>query len=502
MSQRFLPLRVPVSLRTLLPHASFVGCADIRVTDATDSSVLCGPHMLFAAIPGSAVDGTSFVDEAVGRGAGSLLVQRPLPNVPVPQCVVPNVRKAYAELCAAMAGCPARYLNIAAVTGTNGKTTVTWLIRAILEAAGHRTGLLGTIEYHNAAESSPAPLTTPDPKTLAHWLAAMVSRQATHAAMEVSSHALDQDRTAGVQFDAVVLTNITHDHFDYHEDIDGYREAKAKIFEHLKPQARIVLNADDRESAAMARRIPDDGQLVTYGLERAAAVWATVLEESLRGTRFVLHRGEQSVEIATALPGRHNVSNCLAAAAASERFGVSLAQMKSGIESLRIVPGRLERVECGQRFDVFIDYAHTEDALRRGLVFLKRAARGRVICVVGAGGDRDRSKRPLIGRAAALADLAIITSDNPRNEDPEQIIRDVVSGFEPADREPVIEVDRAEAIRRAIESAQPGDCVLVAGKGHEREQIVGSRRFPFVDRDCVREALSRRPKTAGAAALA
>jgi UDP-N-acetylmuramoyl-L-alanyl-D-glutamate--2,6-diaminopimelate ligase len=500
MSQRSaLPLRVPVSLRTLLPAASFVGCADIRVTDAVDSSQKCTPQTLFAAIPGTHVDGAAYAGEAIEHGANSLLVQRPLPSVEVPQCVVPNVRRAYAELCSALAGHPCRHLNLIGVTGTNGKTTVTWLIRSIFETSGRRAGLLGTIEYHNGVDSAPSEMTTPDSKNLAHWLSAMVARGTTHAALEVSSHALDQDRIAGTQFDAAIVTNITQDHFDYHHDAAHYRESKARILEYLKPQGLVVLNADDPASASLADRLGPDARWVTFGHERSAHIWATVLEESLRGTRFRVHRGAESIEITTSLVGRHNVSNCLAAVAAMERFDVSLEEVKAGIEALRFVPGRLERVECGQPFDVFIDYAHTEDALRRCVGSLKRLGRGRVICTIGAGGDRDRSKRPLIGRAANHADLAIITSDNPRSEDPDQIIREIVSGCDSREHPIVIEPDRGEAIRRALETAEPGDCVLVAGKGHEREQIIGNRRIPFVDRDVVRAILNRRRQVAEAA---
>jgi UDP-N-acetylmuramoyl-L-alanyl-D-glutamate--2,6-diaminopimelate ligase len=500
MTQRFLPVRVPVSLRTLLPSASFVGCADIRVTEATEQSSQCRPHTLFAAIPGTHVDGADFVDEAIKRGANSLLVQRPLPNVHIPQCVVPHARKAFAELCSALAGYPSRHLHLAAVTGTNGKTTVTWLIRSILETAGRRTGLLGTIEYHDGIHSSPSKMTTPDSQSLAHWLSAMVEADSTHAVLEVSSHALEQERTAGTEFDVAVVTNITHDHFDYHHDADSYRAAKARLLTHLKAQALVVLNADDPHSSALVGRVAGDARVVTYGLERPARVWATILEESLRGSRFLLRRATDSIEVTTTLVGRHNVSNCLAAAAATERFGLSLAEVKAGIEGLRVVPGRMERVDCGQPFDVFVDYAHTEDALRRSIGFLKRLSHGRVLCVAGAGGDRDRTKRPLIGRALAEADLAIVTSDNPRSEDPEQIIREVVTGCSRAAHEPVIEPDRAEAIRRALGFAEPGDCVLVAGKGHEREQIIGNRRVPFVDRDVVREVLVRRRSAAGVTA--
>jgi UDP-N-acetylmuramoyl-L-alanyl-D-glutamate--2,6-diaminopimelate ligase len=343
-------------------------------------------------------------------------------------------------------------------------------------------------------------MTTPDSQTLVHWLSAMVEADSTHAVLEVSSHALEQERTAGTEFDVAVVTNITHDHFDYHHDADSYRAAKARLLTHLKAQALVVLNADDPHSSALVGRVAGDARVVTYGLERPARVWATILEESLRGSRFLLRRATDSIEVTTTLVGRHNVSNCLAAAAATERFGLSLAEVKAGIEGLRVVPGRMERVDCGQPFDVFVDYAHTEDALRRSISFLKRLSHGRVLCVAGAGGDRDRTKRPLIGRALTEADLAIVTSDNPRSEDPEQIIREVVAGCSRAAHEPVIEPDRAEAIRRALGFAEPGDCVLVAGKGHEREQIIGNRRVPFVDRDVVREVLVRRRQAAGVTA--
>jgi UDP-N-acetylmuramoyl-L-alanyl-D-glutamate--2,6-diaminopimelate ligase len=429
-------------------------------------------------------------------------VQRPLSHVHIPQCVVPHARKAFAELCSALAAYPSRHLNLAGVTGTNGKTTVTWLIRSILEASGRRTGVLGTIEYHDGVHSSPSKMTTPDSQSLAHWLSAMVEAESTHAVLEVSSHALEQERVAGTEFDVAVVTNITHDHFDYHHDADSYRAAKARLLTHLKPQALVVLNADDPHSSALVGRVAGDARVVTYGLERPARVWATVLEESLRASRFLLRRATDSIEVTTPLVGRHNVSNCLAAAAAAERFGLSLSEVKKGIEGLRVVPGRMERIDCGQPFDVFVDYAHTDDALRRAIGFAKRLSHGRVLCVAGAGGDRDRTKRPLIGRALAEANVAIVTSDNPRSEDPEQIIGEIVAGFARTTSEPVIEPDRAEAIRRAIGLAEPGDCVLIAGKGHEREQIIGNRRVPFVDRDVVREILVRRRATAGVTAAA
>ena len=402
-------------------------------------------------------------------------------------------------MCAALAGYPSRHLNLVAVTGTNGKTTVTWLIRSIFETTGLRTGLLGTIEYHNGVDSAPSEMTTPDSRLLATWLSAMVARETTHAALEISSHALDQDRAAGTQFDAAIVTNITQDHFDYHQDAAHYRESKAKLLDYLKPHGLVVLNADDPESAALVNRLPATSRWITYGFERSAQIWATILEESLDGTRFRVHRGAESIDIATSLVGRHNVSNCLAAIAVMERFDITLADAKAGIEAAarRSRPARADRMRPAVRRVCRL-------CTHRGRVAKMR----RFAQAAGPwprdlrGGSRRRPRpeqAPLIGKAASAADLAIFTSDNPRSEDPEQIIREVVSGCNPTGRAFVVEPDQGEAIRRAIESAEPGDCVLVAGKGHEREQIIGNRRIPFVDRDVVRAALARRRHIAEAA---
>lgn len=489
MSRQLSQIRMPVSLRQLFPRSSFVGCADIRVTDATEHSAQCGPQMLFAAVPGTRVDGTAFAEEAIGRGATSLLVQRPIPCASVPQCVVPDVRRAYAELCGALAGFPTRRLGVAGVTGTNGKTTVTWMIRSILQAAGQPTGLLGTIEYNDGVDSCPSGMTTPDSKSLSNWLATMIRRRCTHVAMEVSSHALDQHRIAGTQLDVAVVTNVTQDHFDYHGDFETYLNSKARIFGLCKARGCAVINSDDSGSASLIARAESSLPVITYGIDRPASVTATILEESLCGSRFVLHIAGDEVAVSTKLIGRHNVSNCLAAAAAASGLGISPAEIQRGLENLSFVPGRLERIDCRQPFNVFVDYAHTDDALLRCIRFLRGLTTGRVIVVFGAGGDRDSSKRPLLGRAASEADLAVVTSDNPRNEAPEQIIQQILTGFVSSAAEPWVEPDRAEAIRWALDQAEPGDCVLVAGKGHEQVQIIGNRRIPFVDHDVIRKCL-------------
>lgn len=489
MSLRLPQHRIPVSLQRLFPRASFVGCADIRVLDATDNSAECGPQSLFAAIPGYRVHGADYVNAAIDRGAAALLVDCPHPHVRVPQCVVQDVRRSFAELCAALAGYPSRRLRTCGVTGTNGKSTVTWLVRSILSAARKQVGLLGTIEYHDGLRSAPASLTTPDAKQLVRQLAAMVQQQTTHAVIELSSHGLDQSRIAGTELDVAVITNVTQDHFDYHGDMQSYSASKRRIADHCKPSGSLVVNQDDpgcRELVSqLERRVP----LITYGLTQKANVSGTILEETLEGSRIRIALGAETCEMNLPLVGAHNVSNALAAAAVGRRLGCSLQQIQAGIEGLPGVPGRLERIACDRPLNVFVDYAHTDDALRRCVRFLRRLTAGRVICVFGAGGDRDRLKRPLLAKAAAEAEVVVVTSDNPRSEDPLQIVNDILAGFTGGEADVHVEPDRGGAIRWAIQTAQPGDCVLIAGKGHETIQVIGNEQRPFDDRLMAAQAV-------------
>ncbi len=483
-------LPITVSLRRLFPSASFVGCADILTSDATERSDECGPQTLFAALPGTQFDGTEFVPDAVERGAVGLLAERPMANAPVPQCIVPNVRRSYAQLCSRLVADPSERLDVVGVTGTNGKTTVTWLIRSILSAVGKSVGLLGTIEYSDGKNSVSAGLTTPDSKMLSQWLAAMVRVKTSVAAIEMSSHALQQDRAAGTSLRAAVVTNITQDHFDYHNDYATYSAAKSRIVESCRSGGALIVNADDPGSLSVLNRNGRDIAVTTYGLVHDADVKATILEESLAGTRFVLHNGDDSITVWTPLVGRHNVSNCLAAASVAYQLGATSKQIADGIGALGGIPGRMERIISRQPYHVFVDYAHTDDALGRCVSQLRHLTHGRVICVFGAGGDRDRSKRSLLARAASQSHIAVVTSDNPRSEDPQQIIQDIVSGFQPNDRcEIHTDPDRESAIQWAVRHAEPGDTVLIAGKGHESEQIIGNRAIPFDDREVVRNAL-------------
>lgn len=483
-----MPAQVPVQLRQVFPTASFVGCANIRVSAATADSRQCRPGTLFVAIPGTRSDGHEFAADAVARGADSLLVTRPLPEISVPQCVVADTRRGFAQLCAQLWRTPSLALKTVGVTGTNGKTTSTYLCRSIFQAAGHAAGLLGTIEYHDGGEGVKSTLTTPDSAALSEWLARMVYRRTTHVAMEISSHALDQHRIAGTQLDAAVITNITQDHFDYHLNFENYRRSKHRIVEYLKPGGCLILNADDPASWPEVD-VWESRSRLTFGIDANADVSATIIDESLAGTLFELKLPRGEIEVQIPLLGRHNVANCLAASAAAWHLGMPIDKIAAGLRSLTAVPGRMEAIDCGQLFSVFVDYAHTDDALRRCVRGLRDLTPGRVIVVYGAGGDRDRAKRPLLTQAASEADVSILTSDNPRTEDPEHIIRDCLTGCVPGRPRPRVIADRLTAIHAALQMARLGDSVLIAGKGHETEQIIGTERQHFDDREVASNAL-------------
>ncbi len=481
-----------VSLRRLLPQASFLGCTNLCVTDAVERSSEVHEGALFAVIRGTKVDAREFIGEAVARGAAGLLVDAPVPNSPLPQCIVTDVRSAFSRICESLSGEPSRQLMVAGVTGTNGKTTTAWLIRSLLERSGNRCGLLGTVEYFDGQNAASSTLTTPDSRTLAQWLARMIQSGAKHAAIELSSHALHQGRSAGIELETAIVTNVTQDHFDYHHSFEAYLNAKSQILDLVRPGGLVALNLDDPAAWSLRDRVCDSLKCVSFGLNPSSDISAQIRDESLSGTRFRLGIHGKTLECATRLIGRHNVSNILAAATAAAHFGLTPDEIVMGIESFRCVPGRLEQVECGQPFDVFVDYAHTDDALRRCLSSLRSLTPGRVICVFGAGGDRDRSKRPKLGQAAMIADLSIVTSDNPRSENPGAIIDEILMGMRDAANPPDVEVDRHLAIQRALMIAMPGDCVLIAGKGHEDYQIVGQERLPFDDRQVAREILRER----------
>ena len=458
------------------------------IRQVTDDSRSVTPETLFVAVKGERVDGRRFIPEAVARGARALLLEQEcvLPSE-VFALKVPSTRPLMGPLLHTFLGEPSRSLKLVGITGTNGKTTVAWLIQHLMEQAGTSCGLIGTVCYQVGGAQMPSSNTTPGVVLLQGMLSEMVSLGVRACAMEVSSHALAQHRTAGLRFACGVFTNLTPEHLDYHRTLEEYLQAKLCLFEGLGSEAAAVINRDD----PAWERVRDvvKGRVITCSLrQRGADFSADRIQFSLEGTTCSLRTPEGIFPVSWKLVGRHNVENLLAAVAAVVSCGVPLRETLEGVRSFSGAPGRLERVEAGQPFPVFVDYAHTDAALRRVLEQCKIAANRRILVVFGCGGDRDRTKRPRMGRAAAeLADRVIITSDNPRSEDPAEIAQQVAAGLKGAPIPWEILLDRKEAIRAALESADEGWLVLIAGKGHETGQICGDRIVPFDDRAVVRE---------------
>ena len=474
-----------VATADLAPHAGRV------ISGVTDDSRLATPGCVFVARQGFATDGRRFVTDAVQRGA-AVVVGEGLE--PVPGALVVNVRDAREALAVIAArwhgveGVGLTGFRLVGITGTNGKSTSAYMTQAILRAAGLKCGLLGTVQYDLCGRTVPADMTTPGPLELAGYVRECIDHGADCAVMEVSSHALDQKRTGGLRFAAAAFTNLTGDHLDYHRTPEAYRAAKARLFAGLDPAAVAVVNRDDPAHAAMLAGCR--ARVLTFGLDGPADITAEITHSSSRGTRYVLRGGGRELTLENALVGRHNVYNALTAAGLALALDVEPEAIATGLTQLRSVPGRLQRVACASPADVFVDYAHTDDALRNVLSVLRPLTTGRLICVLGCGGDRDRTKRPRMARVAAgYADLIWVTSDNPRSEDPEAIIAEVLTGFDAAARPKVrTEVDRAAAIRAALATAGAGDVVLLAGKGHESYQIIGAQRVPFDDAEVAARA--------------
>jgi UDP-N-acetylmuramoyl-L-alanyl-D-glutamate--2,6-diaminopimelate ligase len=470
-----------ISLRELFPDAEILGAEDVRVRSCAVDSRHCREGDLFVAVRGSRVDGCEYVPQAISAGAAAVLSDRPLPDCPVPVCLVNEINDACGRLCQALAGNPSRRMKVIGITGTNGKTTTSYLVASILNAAGYQSGIVGTLGYFDGAEVTRARWTTPPAHVLAPTLARLEANGCTHAAIEVSSHALALGRIAGVELDAACVTNVSHDHLDFHHSHSNYRRAKARLFEHLAPEGFAIVNADDPVALAYLDRV--DGPCLTVGLDSPAELSAAPLERCRSEQTFLLSMGDEAIPVRTPLIGRHNIYNCLMAAAVGFTYGIDLHTIVRGLEAIDRLPGRLERLECGQPFGVFVDYAHTPDALSGVLGTLREVTDGRLICVFGAGGDRDRSKRPWMGQAVdRAADLAVVTSDNPRSEEPREIMAEIMQGIRRPERVQAI-VDRAEAIHFALAQARAGDCVLIAGKGHEDYQIIGKQVYEFDDRE-------------------
>ena len=453
-----------------------------EVADVQSDSRRCKAGSCFVAVRGPNEDGHQYIDAAVAAGAKAVVCEDDAGVSPGLACaVVAETRECLGRLAQAIRGWPARKLVKVGVTGTNGKSSVVHMIRAVLTAAGHRPALLGTISYETGAREVPAGNTTPGAVELAELTAEMVAAGKTHLVMEASSHALDQRRTDGIDFQVGIFTNLSGDHLDYHVTMDNYLATKRRHFEQLRPDASAVLNRDDAAGERMAAAT--SAKVTWYGLSPAADLWARIEQVDGRGTRFAFLQGREKVPAFTPLIGRHNVLNCLAAAAACLALGVPLGQIAEALAAVDNIRGRLQRVGRGVPYDVFVDYAHTDDALKNVLSSLRPLTHGRIVLVFGCGGDRDRAKRPRMARVAEeLAGRIIVTSDNPRSEDPQAIINEILVGLtDDGRRRTEVRVNRREAIELAVGEARPGDIVVIAGKGHETYQDVGGRKIHFDD---------------------
>ena len=465
---------------------------DCRVTGIATDSKKVEPGFAFVAVRGARTDGHLFIDEAIQRGAKVIITQGKAGEVrrqkaeDVSWITVRDTRTAVGPLTAHLYGDPSSTVDVIGVTGTNGKTTVTYLIEAILKRAKIEAAVVGTINYRYKGICLPSVNTTPGPIELQGFLRRIRDARVPYAVMEVSSHALDQDRIAGIRFRAALFTNLTQDHLDYHKDMEGYFRAKAKLFTRLPKGAYAVINNDDPYGRRLTRLCR--ARVVTYGTGRGCDYRAEGIQCRADRTTFTVAHRRRRFLLSTRLIGLHNVQNILTAAAFACEEGVPVPVVQSAIKNFSPVPGRLERIESNKGFSVFVDYAHTDDALTNVITALRALGPRRIIVMFGCGGDRDVSKRPRMGRVATeLADYCIITSDNPRSESPQAIIEDIRRGIT-RDNYCVIPA-RARAIRSALCRARCGDIVLLAGKGHETYQIVDKKTMHFDDREVTRECL-------------
>ncbi|MDA0182025.1 UDP-N-acetylmuramoyl-L-alanyl-D-glutamate--2,6-diaminopimelate ligase [Solirubrobacter phytolaccae] len=460
---------------------------DVVVTGLTFDNRLVGPGTLFFCVPGFTRDGHDFAPDAVARGAVALVVQRPL-GLGVPEFQVEDVRAAMAQVAARFYGDPTAELQVVGITGTNGKTTSAFLTRALLEGAGLSTGLLGTVKSVVGGEERAVVRTTPEAIDLQSTFRDMLDAGDQACAMEISSHALELKRADAIHVAAAVFTNLTQDHLDFHPTMEAYFQAKRLLFASPLTRTKIV-NADD----AYGRRLIEEFDCVTFAIEAEADYRAVAVQTDATGCDFVAVTPDGDFPARVPIPGRFNVLNALGAWAAARALGASPATITESLAHAATAPGRFQPVEAGQPFGVVVDYAHKPDALEQVLLAAREMASGRLIVVVGAGGDRDRGKRPIMGEIAArLADVALITSDNPRSEAPEAIIDEIVAGIPDAPHASVErDADRRAMIFHAIELAQPGDVVVIAGKGHEQgQEFENGRKEPFDDSLVAREAIA------------
>lgn len=488
------------------------GWRERDVRDISHDSRKVRPGSVFVAVRGFHSDGHQFISQAIHQGAVAIVAERQTgPPVPgdIPLLIVEDSRKALALLANAYFGHPSHRLMLIGITGTNGKTTTTYLVRSILEAAGHTAGLIGTIDYRVGDKVYPAPNTTPESLELQRLLSEMVGLGASHCVMEVSSHAIALGRIEGCKFAAAGFTNLSQDHLDFHESMDAYFLAKQRLFTELSPEAWAIINSDDEHGAVLVRKT--HARVITTGFSVLASVRpAGTIRHGIKGLMFDAASPAGTIPVESPLVGRYNVYNILTAIGIGAALGISADVIARGIRAMNAVPGRMEKIDEGQPFGVVVDYAHTEDALVRLLESIREITTRRIITVFGCGGDRDRTKRPRMGAAAANgSDVVIITSDNPRTEDPLKIIRDIEQGLAEygtkasaldaanqtaaSGKKPyAIIPDRHEAIAIAVGLATAGDVVVLAGKGHEDYQIIGETKLRFDDREVAREEIRKR----------
>jgi UDP-N-acetylmuramoyl-L-alanyl-D-glutamate--2,6-diaminopimelate ligase len=489
-----------MQLKTLLgatPVRQIFGSVDRPVENIAYDSRRVQRHTMFVALRGEKTDGHQFIAHAIDKGASVIVAEREQKDPRVACLLVENTRTALADFSATFYGHPARKLKLAAVTGTNGKTTTTFLIKHICENTGLRCGLIGTVRYEIGERILPAIRTTPESLDLQELLAQIGNAGCKAAAMEVSSHALAQERTRGIEWNVAVFTNLTQDHLDFHGTMENYLEAKAKLFTGLAKQNQktkpvAIVNMDDRYGRQLLDRLDKRVAVVTYGMGLRADFRASNYRAEFTGTSYQLDARGKSYLVRLPLIGRFNVANSIAALAAAEVLGINVRSAVLNLAKAPQVPGRLEVVSAKRQFQVFVDYAHTPDALANVLKTLRELQPHRLIAVFGCGGDRDRQKRPLMAQMAdQLADYSIITSDNPRKENPGAIIAETEKGFRSNRYEKI--VDRTEAINRAVALARPRDIVLVAGKGHENYQEFADYTIPFDDIQVARRAIEDHP---------